>query len=287
MTPGQHARRRLFALAATISACWGVAALAVAPAWAAGTLPPRNPGTDCDATGATPRFNLHGLDACRAKEGVGSLVLPSNWSALSGPEQLLVVIDLERANRGLAPVVGLSSALDVLAQAGASTQNDPQFPQGGFTGGGGLWSGGYSAIGADYGWMYDDGWGGYDINLDCSHPGGSVCWMHRDIILWRGPGGPLVAGGGVVSGSYAFEILSGYGTKGLSFSWAHELRYFSQRPRPEPLGLAASSTTGGRQLKRHPRRHRHRSGDSQLDRHSARHSHRGRRGGDRISITFG
>ena len=228
--------RRLLASAVVAIALCGLG-VASASASTVGILPPANPAADCDARGARPDFTLNGLDRCRAKEGVGRLVLPSNWGALTAPQQLLVLLDLERVNRGLAPVVGLSPALDRLAAAGARSHEDPSFPAGGFQWGGGLWSSGGSSITADYGWMYDDGPNGLDINEDCPASGhSSSCWLHRDIILRRGLGGALVGGGGSIRGSYAFEILAGYSSAGLTFTWAHELRYFARKP-----GVSAST----------------------------------------------
>lgn len=164
--------------------------------------------------------------------------LPGNWNSLTPSQQQLVIIDIERVNRGLAPIVGLSASLGKLAARGASDERDPAFPANGFSGGGGLWAASASVLGADYEWMYDDGLHGYDANLDCPARGGSSCWLHRDIILWHPHGGPLVAGAGYVRkaqyGSYAFEVLSGHSTAGLNFTWAHELRYFAVKPRIEP-----------------------------------------------------
>jgi len=225
-----------FLAAAAVAIALGSFGVASASAATAGILPPANPVADCDAQGGQPEFTIKRLDGCRAKESVGRLALPSNWSALSRPQQMLVVTDLERVNRGLAPVVGLSPALDRLAAEGAQSRNDPPFPSSGFEWAGGVWSGGDSTIAADYGWMYDDGPNGLDMNEDCPTVGrSSSCWLHRDIILRKGAGGALVGGGGYRSGSYAFEILSGYSRAGLTFTWARELRYFVTKPRVEPL----------------------------------------------------
>jgi hypothetical protein len=223
---------------ATVAVAVALAAFAVASASAAtlGIVPPANPTADCDSQGGNPQLTLHGLDRCRAKEGVGPLVLPSNWFALSGPQEMLVLIDLERVDRGLVPVVGLSRALDRLAAKGARARDDPPFPSHGFEWGGGIWFGGDSTIGADYGWMYDDGPKGLDLNEDCPAGGSSTsCWLHRDIILWNRTDAVLVGGGGSMKGSYAFEILAGYSRAALTFTWAHELRYFATKPEAEPL----------------------------------------------------
>jgi hypothetical protein len=225
------------ASAATASAS---AATASASAATAGVLPPANPAADCDRRGGQPQFSVKGLDRCRAKEGVGRLVLPSNWSALSGPQQMLVLIDLERVDRGLTPVIGLNRALDRLAAEGARAHADPPFPSGGFEWAGGVWAGGGTTITADYGWMYDDGPKGLDLNEECPASGhSSSCWLHRDIILRDAATGALVGGGGSIGGSYAFEILAGYSRAGLTFTWAHELRYFTTKPAVEPLKPAS------------------------------------------------
>jgi hypothetical protein len=230
-------RRYAAALIAAACLLFGNAGAGAAQAATAGILPPRNPAADCDRGAPRAGFDLTSLNACRAKEGIGPLALPSNWTSLTPGQQQLVIIDIERVNRGLVPIVGLSATLSSLAARGASADRDPAFPANGFRGGGGLWASGTSVIGADYEWMYDDGLHGFDANLDCPAGGGSGCWLHRDIILWRGDGGALVAGAGYVrrsqSGSYAFEVLSGYSTAGLTFTWARELRYFAVRPRVE------------------------------------------------------
>lgn len=237
-------RSALAVLSAGACLLAGAAGAGAAQAATANILPPKNPAADCDRS-APPHVSVtvSSLDACRADEGVGPLTLPGNWNSLTPSQQQLVIIDIERVNRGLAPIVGLSASLSTLAVGGAETDDDPAFPHGGFAGGGGIWAAASSALEADYEWMYDDGNNGFDANVDCPAGGGSGCWLHRDIILWRGDGGPLVAGAAYLRqsryGSYAFEVLSGYPTAGLTFTWAHELHYFAAAPAVEPVGSAA------------------------------------------------
>jgi hypothetical protein len=213
---------------------------------AAGILPPHNPARNCDARPVNAlTVTIRSVDRCRARENVGRLKLPTNYHRLTVPQQMLVVVDLERVNRGLAPIVGLSRTLDSLAQQGANSETDPSFPGGGYDAAGSVWAYGWNIMGADVGWMYDDGWGRSGENLDCTSAHSSGCWAHRDIILMRGHR-DLVAGGGattIASGqlgvppahSYAFEILGGYSTRHLTFTWSHELRYFKVKPSVEPL----------------------------------------------------
>jgi hypothetical protein len=109
---------------------------------------------------------------------------------LTPAEQLFVTADLERTERGLPPATVLSKSLDKVAQLGARRDEDPplsqvpaRLPGGGqVVGLGGNWAGGWpNALGADYGWMYDDGL--HSPNEDCTKHHRSGCWGHRDNIL--------------------------------------------------------------------------------------------------------
>jgi hypothetical protein len=123
---------------------------------------------------------LHAIDRARAAEGVGPLALPADYASLTTAQQLFVLADIERMNRGLPGLSGLSSQLDTRAQSAASTNTDPIGPAG-FSWGSN-WAGGESsALLADYDWMYDDGPG--SPNLDCGHGSSSGCWDHRQNIL--------------------------------------------------------------------------------------------------------
>ncbi len=167
------------------------------------------------------------IDSVRAAEGVGALVLPSNWSALDGVDHLAIVLNLERTARGLAPFVGLTAALDAGAQAGATAGADPT------VGAATIWAGGIaSSLATDFAWMYDDGPGSF--NLDCPTASSPGCWGHRDNILSTFPGYP-VAGTPYLGVGYAPESNNGFrpswaaaediGSPGQSlvFSWASEV----------------------------------------------------------------
>jgi hypothetical protein len=161
---------------------------------------------------------LAAINNARAKEGVGQMYLPRNFNSLSDGEQLLAVIDLERVSRGLAPFAGIVASLDGVAQQGAQVRGRPAgtfedpFLTAGFsvdagtafayrchsagTGsyacdgsgnpGASIAAGGQiSALDADYGWMYNDGYGA--SNVDCTTPNAPGCWGHRDNLLGRYP----------------------------------------------------------------------------------------------------
>ena len=206
------------------------------PAGTLGTVPPAKPAANCAppwAKALTGAGALRLIDYCRAQQGVGPLRLPSNFARLSVPEQMLVIIDLERVNRGEVPVAGLTAPLDHLAQQAAATGSDPAI---GF---GDIWEGGpISTAQADYGWMYDDGYAG--SNVDCTAPGSAAVLGPPGHHPGRRRPRGLVAGAGFQTGlsygnSYAFG-LAGYapGSR-LVFSWAGELRYFQVPPGIEPL----------------------------------------------------
>src|SRR5580704_5610926 len=100
-------------------------------------------GPQPDSSPACVTSDLVQLDAVRATEGVGPMYLPSNYSKLSGAEQQFVVIDLERVDRGVPPVLGLTAAICALAAAGAQACTDPGFSPTGLTWGGSIWAAGF------------------------------------------------------------------------------------------------------------------------------------------------
>lgn len=145
-------------------------------------------GADCISSA------LSDIDSARAAEGVGAMQLPGDFASLSVPEQLLVVTNLERVDRGLAPVAGLAADLDATAGSAAAADQDPILNHFNGTQLASNWAGGISStLVADFVWMYDDGPG--SGNLDCQQAGDSGCWGHRDNILYRFDS-PAVMGAG-------------------------------------------------------------------------------------------
>jgi hypothetical protein len=213
-----------------------------------GLLPPRVPATNC-TSGAGRRSALAQIDYCRSIEGVGPLVLPANFSRLTVPERLLTLINLERMNRGLTPVIGLNRTLDTYAQQGAGAGTDPTFPSSDarvpeatprvYHSGGSIWAENSSVLGADLSWMYQDGAGAG--NGACLSPGDAGCWGHRGIILSDAKSATLVGGGGYAAStggsafghSYAFEQLYGFSTA-LVYRWTSEVPFFASAPGVEP-----------------------------------------------------
>jgi hypothetical protein len=195
----------------------------------AGIVPPKNP-----ARSLPPSPDFIGLGACASRsngracnrevlraiaharkvlEKMGGMSFSlTAYLKLKPAEQLFVTADLERTERGLAPATVLSKSLDKVAQLGARRGEDPplgrvpaRLPGGGqVVGLGGNWAGGWlNALGADYGWMYDDGM--HSPNEDCTNQDRAGCWGHRDNIL--GTFSSKVACGG---GASALAMGAGY-----------------------------------------------------------------------------
>jgi len=208
----------------------GGAATAGAVQPALGTLPPANPPANIPRS--SPNL-LEATDSARAAEGVGPMLVdPGALAALPVPEQLFVVENLERVDRGLPPVSAMTAQLNAAAQAGADGRRDPTPPPS-LTGGGpvtqsgSIWAGGtMTTLLVNYLWMYDDGWGGSaaaTINTECTSAHAAGCWAHRDIILdgYSSPGcsgaAPVVVMGAAVNptaqagGSIAAVFVSSCG----------------------------------------------------------------------------
>jgi hypothetical protein len=185
--PGWRTVGAAFALLAAVAAVPLGAPSAQAQEGAALTDPaenvPRTPAMEqaCNAgAGPCQQAVVHAIDVARAAEGVGPLELPLYYNSLSVAEQILVLTDLERVDRGLTGFAGLSSRLDALSRTAASSNQDPMGPNGASWGSN--WAGGEgSALLADYDWMYDDG--PNSPNMDCTSPAASGCWDHRRNIL--------------------------------------------------------------------------------------------------------
>jgi hypothetical protein len=187
-------------------------------------LPPKNPAHDVSPNPnfLAARSCAHGGDsaACNTlvlravaharsvQEQIGGMAFSlAAYEKLTPGEQIFVTANLERTERGLSPIVVLTKSLDYYAQLGANTDTDPPLnkvpstlPGGGhWVALGGNWAGGYdNALGADYGWMYDDK--------------GSA-WGHRDNII-RNYGGASACGGGI---SHELAMGAGHVTKGKAY----------------------------------------------------------------------
>lgn len=142
---------------------------------------------------------LSQIDAARAAEGVRPMQLPADFTSLAVAQQLLVVTNLERVDRGLAPVAGLAADLNAAATTAAAADEDPVVS--GFHGSelASNWVGSVpSTLLADFLWMYDDGAGAG--NVECQQASDNGCWGHRHNILYRFDN-PVAMGVGYAAGT--------------------------------------------------------------------------------------
>jgi hypothetical protein len=202
-------------------------------------VPRANDNGTC-ASGAvttTCPAGLGGLDALRASEGVVPMSLPTDFATLTGPEQIFVVANLERVDRGLAPIAGLSATLNADAQVGAAHDTDPPLPTDG-TSAAGNWGDSSNIFSTYQLWMYQDGWGGAaTTNEACTAPGAPGCWGHRDNIL-RAYGSPSLMGAAVTATGQSVsvaEVFVGGDTRDSAyFTWSDVTPYF-------PVGVTDGS----------------------------------------------
>jgi hypothetical protein len=193
--------------------------------------------SSCDAAA------LSDFDQARAGEGLGPMTLPTDFDSLSVAQQLFVLADIERVDRGLIPVSAMSAPINALALTGAEDDTDPDFPNP-FYGnyGGSNWAGaGTSSLFPEFLWVYDDGVG--SGNEDCTQAGDPGCWGHRHNILEEANyEAPLLMGAAEVSdptygGSSAEEFISGdHKDSALSPTWSTIQKLF-------PVGLSTTSIT--------------------------------------------
>jgi hypothetical protein len=235
-----------------------LAAAALLLPWApraagAAIVPPQDPATNispapgysgsCGSMAQPNPYCPTGLTTIfgdRQVEGVSPMSLPSTWNTLTPPEQLFVLTNLERVDRGLTPIEGLAAGLNADAQAGADSGSDPAFPPYGSNGGSTEAS--TSSLGTAMAmWMYDDGPGG--TNLDCPAAGASGCWAHRNIILGQYAAPALM---GVGYGPATTQLFVGGDTVDTPyFTWSQVTPYLPVGV--YPYGVDDSVAPGGSQ----------------------------------------
>jgi len=163
-------------------------------------LTPLSTKRACDA------HALADISRARRHEGLAPMALPRDYGSLSTPERLLAITDLERVDRGLPPVLGLTRGLDAAAREGAVRETDPIGPEG--YSWASNWAGGArSPLFDDFVWMYDDGAG--SGNGDCQHSGDPGCWGHRHNIL-AALEAPLAMGAAIHGDSSTELLVGGY-----------------------------------------------------------------------------
>ena len=211
-----------------------------------GILPPNEPpanippspnflgscsGTAYDDSSGCVSATLAAIANARSAEGVPAMTLPSNWAQLTPAEQLYVATNLERTDRGLAPLQAMATALDQAAAQGAAQDTDPS-PPSGFPASewGSNWAGAVgNPLEAIYFWMYDDGIG--SSNIDCTSSNQSGCWGHRQNVLLGLSCQMCVMGTAVAPTAYQGDpswaelLVDSSGQPAVDFTWAQEAPY--------------------------------------------------------------
>src|SRR4051812_34407087 len=191
---------------------------------------------------------LTDISYARSLEGLTPMVLPVHFAALDPARQTFVVTNLERSDRGLRPVAGLTADLDAVAAAAVAAQTHPVFTSshvGPMTGTWwtGVWAGAPNPLIADLLWMYEDGWSGTDTtNVDCTSADAVGCWGHRNNILSDfGDAGEIVAGAAAAGTTSTSMALVAVGGKGL----LPPLRYLWSDALADGAGGAAALAAWG------------------------------------------
>jgi hypothetical protein len=187
------------------------------------------------------------LNQARASLGQPAYAIPANFVSLTPAEQGFVLANLDRILYGLAPVTGLTAALDTDAAAGVHADADPQPTASNYLAWTANWAGGFSNMPLAYeAWMYDDGPG--SGNLDCSSSNTAGCWGHRHDVLYKfdPTGGALamgVAQGTDPSGQAGYAMLLFGGDESYRpdyvYTWAQAVAAGAGH------GVAGSVGTGG------------------------------------------
>ena len=230
----------------TVAAAVATAAVALlaAPAHAADPSSNTSPSglyncnvNSSQVTSACLNGAIADYNRARAKEGLRGINLPSNFAYLPVTYQFLILANIDRADRGMPQFSGLSTSLDSYALQGAKNNGDAPFPPW-VEYGAGNWVGSVNALWGEYEWMYDDGYGG--SNLDCTSPSSSGCWGHRHNVLVNWPNPMVMGAATAIDGAATIVLGQDTHDSPNQFQWVSEFRYFNNRPRPN---VGASYTT--------------------------------------------
>jgi hypothetical protein len=180
-------------------------------------------------------------NTARATEGLGPMSLPRGFTALSPAEQLFVITDIERVDRGLPPFVGLVDTFDADAMNGARANTDPgpttEPPGLRIVAWGSNWAENGNPLGSNYFWMYDDGVN--SGNIDCTTAGQSGCWGHRQNIL------SLANYQQQFGGTLLMGAAEAYGTFGNGWASDTELLVLASGPIPPLTYTWAQAVAAG------------------------------------------
>ena len=228
-------------------------------AYSSGDVPP------CDQSGATAlaqcdELALEAINHAHVIEGIPPISLPKDYSTLPIDEQSFIITNLERVSRGLPPAVGITAAYDAHAVTATQLHQDVQnYSATSYYASD--WYGGPNPLLADYGWMYEDGWGGGVsgkfpfYNYDCTSATSTACWGHTEFILWNA-GVPLAFGAAQGPWSWTQNVDLVLGTTAPAspsdyiYTWAQYVNSLAPSAQCSPsissaVGAAPDPTGGG------------------------------------------
>ncbi len=211
-------------------------------------------------------FVASAIDHARALEGVRPLALPRNWLSLTASQQVFVVVNLERVDRGYPPYLGINAALSADAQRTAHTHTYSAltgFPLASASRGEATYFRGTaftmpSALYADYILMYNSLFLQSGAPRGCTSDAALACWEVRDGLMgWSTALEPGVGQGcrtcevGVATTvlSPTYQLTVYYVARPqrtpppLTFTWSREKRFLSPAPGPTTSTIATTTTT--------------------------------------------
>jgi hypothetical protein len=126
------------------------------------------------------------LDKARSRVHLPPYALPANFPSLPPPKQLFILVNLDRIQYGLPPILGMTPQLDHDALVSGIWPGDDPHPS--HTTGLKVWWPGWAgafhnAPMAYETWVWNDGLGA--TNPRCTRSDHSRCWGHRHSVLWR------------------------------------------------------------------------------------------------------
>ena len=205
---------------------------------------------DCDA------YIVAAIDHARSLEGVKPVRLPSNWTSFTLSQQLFVIVNLERVDRGYPPYLGLNAALTADTRKAVAAQHYPTttgFPVGTrnrqFQTATAVTLQRPNALITDYVFMYMSEW---PLTVPaaqapgCTNAHAAACWGARDGLL----GSVTTLRGGVGLGCTTCEVGVAAKTLGIfeefiiivarpahappktNFKWSNERTFFNPTTYP-------------------------------------------------------
>ncbi len=212
-------------------------------------------------------YIVSAINHAHAIEKIRPMSLPSNWAALSVAQQMMVLIDLERVDRGYPPYLGLNPTLTADAQRSARTLTYSEavgFPVARIAGPDVAY---YEVVemspanpaAADYNLMYTSAWRASTSHMPgCTNQMSAACWGGRDGALGYSAPERTDVGLGcttcevgigvrVLSTRYAAYVLliarPAKSPPRMTFTWASEKPYFTPTPTSTTASTVATTTS--------------------------------------------